>query len=189
MRDAVGADGAERIGGKVAKLRPIHHIVAAERRHVDAGRGGKLPYGAALLGFADPAQRHIKRLEDLGFFAGRPAEEVEALAADFHRDAVGRGDRLLQHEPPQLACPLRKIRRHENRVWAIVAAEYRGGMSGIVAIAVVEREGRKGLAAAAADTPRRLVEIDEVEAGAGDAVDGLVEETGGYFEVVVGREI
>ena len=147
MIDRVRSDGRERVAGDLGDLLPRHAELVADGGAVDAVARAEIAHRVAQLVLAvEAAQPPIDVLEQLVFFFRRMAVVATILAVHDQREPADPRDRRFKREPPQFAGAVGKAGRDVNRERRLVFPQDRQRVTGVVAIAVVEREAYEAAA-------------------------------------------
>ena len=183
VRDAMGADGRERMAAEPDHFAPVHEEPVRERFAIDPGAARKLPDRPQKLRLWARAQEPVDAIESGRLLSRRP--RCEARRPDV--DRLEAPDRLLELEPPEARRAFDEPDRAIDGEGRVAALEH--GKRGLqsIAIAVVEGQSSKGRAFAVDEPAARFVERHEFEAFARDDVERRLEEPGGNLERAVRR--
>ena len=157
---------------------------------IDAVARTEIAHRVAQLVLAvEAAQPPIDVLEQLVFFFRRVAVVAAILAVHDQREPADPRDGRFKREPPQFAGAVGKAGRDVDRERRLVFPQDRHRVTGVVAIAVVEREAYEAAAEILFLQPAmRLVERDNVDVRAAQFADHVFEELRRNLEQAVRLE-
>ena len=176
--------------GDLGDLLPRHAELVADGGAVDAVAGTEIAHRVAQFVLAlKAAQPPIDVLEQLVLFFRRVAVVAAILAIHDQREPADARDRRLKGQPPQFAGAVGKAGRDVDRERRLVFPQDRHCVTGVVAIAVVEREAYEAAAEILfLEAAMRLVERNNVDVRAAQFADHVFEELRRNLEQAVRLE-
>ncbi len=190
MGDRVRTDRHQRIGSKRLELLEGHAELAADRALVDAvARAQARDLARHVVLAWQRAQPVVQLFEGRLLLHRRPGLQARHPAADLGLDVLCIRDRALKRDPPQPSRAGGKIARHVDGVRGVELAKHRQRMVAVVAIAVVQREGRKAAREIpVGKAPIHFVHGDDVDLAGAQMRQHRAQESRLDFEVMVGLE-